>query len=59
MWSSDYIIISLIKIIMNTDNTMPTEEKKEEGMPEMTPVEGAPAEMTPEEVTKEGEATAM
>lgn len=64
MWSSDYIIISLIKIIMNTDNTMPTEEKKEEGMPEMapatdSPTEGAPAEMTPEEVTKEGEATAM
>jgi len=63
MWSSDYIIISLIKIIMDTDNTMP-EEKKEEGMPEMAPAtdaptEGAPAEMTPEEVTKEGEATAM
>lgn len=63
MWSSDYIIISLIKIIMNTDNTA-QEEEKEEGMPEMVPAtdaptEGAPAEMTPEEVTKEGEATAM
>ena len=58
MWSSDYIIIILIKIIMDTDNTKP-EEKKEEGMPEMAPVEGTPSEATPEEVIKEGEATAM
>jgi hypothetical protein len=57
MWSSDYIIISLIKIIMDTDNTMPIEEEKKEG--EMTPAEGAPEEMTPAETTEEGEATAM
>ena len=59
MWSSDCIIISLIKIIMDTNENAQPEEKKEEVMPEMTPTEGAPAEMTPEETTKEGQATAM
>ena len=55
MWSSDYIIISLIKIIMdNNENTKPEEEEKknEEGMPEMapeTPTTDAP--VAPEEET--------
>lgn len=49
MWSSDCIIISLIKIIMDTnDNTMP-EEKKEGEMPEMAPATDTPTEAAPEE----------
>lgn len=43
MWSSDYIIISLIKIIMDTENnTMPEGE-----MPEVTPAAEAPATDAP------------
>jgi hypothetical protein len=51
MWSSDCIIISLIKIIMDTDNTIPEGE-----MPEVTPGAEAPATDAP--AAPEGEAPA-
>ncbi len=50
MWSSDCIIISLIKIIMDNDNnTMPEEKKDGEMAPATeTPATDAPAAPTEE-----------
>lgn len=50
MWSSDYIIISLIKIIMdNNENTMPEGEMPEVNLGAEAPATDAPS--APEEET--------